>query len=61
MTDKEIIEAVVAGEIKLEDHPEYRERLESRLSHLKEQQKKMDQPIAEAMSHDICSLEDLLQ
>lgn len=61
MTDKEIMEAVVAGEIILEDHPEYRERLESRLSHLKEQQKKLDQPIAEAMAHDICSLEDLLQ
>lgn len=61
MTDKELMEAVVAGEIKLEDHPEYRERLESRLSHLIEQQKKMDQPIAEAMAHDICSLEDLLQ
>lgn len=61
MTDKEIIEAVVAGEIRMEDHPEYRERLESRLFHLKEQQKRLDQPLAEALAHDICSLEDLLQ
>ncbi|MCR9064506.1 MAG: hypothetical protein NXI00_11105 [Cytophagales bacterium] len=61
MTDKELIEAVVAGEINLEEHPNYKGQLANRLAQLKFQQKKLDQREAEALTHQIVSLEDLLQ